>query len=126
RLGYWELELAALLHRLLQRNGVRVLNDPARVRQRYALLRLLKQRGLNDFDAWLPDHGQWPERYPVFLRTIASHRGPLSELLHNRAEAEAALADHLAAGHPRKDLMFVEYCAEPNADGVFRKLSVYR
>jgi hypothetical protein len=126
RLSYWELELAARLYRQLKSSGVRVFNDPARVRQRYALLRTLKDRGLNRFDVWLPDHGQEPDRFPVFLRTQSAHRGPLTDLLQNSEAARSALSDAIAQGHARKDLMFVEYCAEPTETGVFRKLSVFK
>lgn len=126
RLSYWELELAARLYRCLQSSGVRVLNDPARVRQRYALLRELKDRGLNSFDVWLPDHGQTPDKFPVFLRTQSAHRGPLTDLIHNIEDARSALSEAMAQGHARKDLMFVEYCAEPSQTGVFRKLSVFK
>ncbi len=126
RLGYWELELAGRLHAHLRSAGLRVLNDPARVRQRYALLRLLRDLGRNRFNAWLPDHGEAPDVFPVFLRTQAAHRGPLTDLLHTPGEADAALGEAIAQGYARKDLMFVEYCAEPNAQGVFRKLSCYR
>jgi hypothetical protein len=126
RLSFWELELAGRLYACLRKAGLRVLNDPARVRQRYALLRLLKDCGRNRFNAWLPDHGEAPDAFPVFLRTQAAHRGPLTDLLHSSAEAEAALRNAMAEGYARKDLMFVEYCAEPNAEGVFRKLSCFR
>jgi len=126
RLSYWELELAGRLHAWLRGAGLHVLNDPARVRQRYPLLRLLKACGRNRFDSWLPDHGQAPDVFPVFLRTQSAHRGTLTGLLHTTAEADAALQDALAQGYARKDLMFVEYCAEPNDAGVFRKLSCFR
>src|SRR5689334_8264811 len=47
RLGYWDLELAARVHRRLQAAGAKVLNDPARVKMRDALLRALYAAGLN-------------------------------------------------------------------------------
>jgi hypothetical protein len=34
--------------------------------------------------------------------------------------------DALAAGYPESLLLIVEYCAEPLADGLFRKLAAYR
>jgi hypothetical protein len=77
RLGFWELELASRLYRVLKAAGLRVLNDPGRVRQRLSLLRELKQKGINRFDAWQADDSSRSARYPVFLRTQSAHRGNL-------------------------------------------------
>lgn len=126
RLHYWELELAAHLYRQLSAAGLRTLNDPARVSQRFKLLRQLKSCGINDFDVWsLNDIGK-PTRYPVFLRTASAHRGVLTSLLENDQALERALAEALVLGVPERELMAVEYCAEPLAPGLFRKLSVFR
>ena len=43
----WELELTAELYRALVRAGQKVLNDPAQVLQRFALVRRLKDEGLS-------------------------------------------------------------------------------
>jgi hypothetical protein len=126
RLGFYELELAADLFRLLERGGCRVLNDPARMFGRYALLHRLHAEGTNSFRAWRLDEGALPDRYPVFLRTIAAHRGALTSLLHNESEARTAADEAMGGGYPIGDLMFVEYCAEADADGMFWKHSVYR
>jgi hypothetical protein len=126
RLGFWELELSARLHRQLTASGLRSLNDPARVRQRLALLRRLKDEGLNDFDVIPVDQHQRPSRFPVFLRTQSAHRGVLSGLLFAQDEVDRAVDAALAEGVPRKELILVEYCAEPIREGLFRKLSVYR
>ena len=128
RLGYWELELASHTYRELAAAGLKVLNDPARASQRYRLLRILKTAGLNDFDAWslndvpLPA----PEQYPVFLRTASAHRGVLSGLLQNAHELQSAVAEAVRRGLPARELLVVQYCAQPVAPGLFRKLSVYR
>ena len=125
RLGYWDLELAADLYRQLGRAGCRVLNDPARVLQRYALLNRLLSLGINDFAAWRADEGVLPDRFPVFLRTQSAHRGVLSELLHSPAEAEEALERAIGDAYPLRDLMFVEYRAQAT-DGLFWKHTVFR
>ena len=90
RLSAWDLELAARAARALQAGGARVLNDPARVLQRYALLRKLHTAGINGFQAWSLDHDGEPERYPVFLRTASAHRGPLTDLLHDAGAVRVA------------------------------------
>lgn len=126
RLGFWELELAARLYRTLKAAGLRVLNDPAHVRQRFSLLRELHHRGLNRFGVWSADDSSRPPRYPVFLRTQSAHRGPLSDLLHDEDAVQAAIARTTARGIPLRELMLVEYCAEPIAGDLFRKLATFR
>jgi hypothetical protein len=126
RLSFWQLELAAHLYRQLASAGCRVLNDPARSLQRLGLLRRLRAEGLNSFTAWPAEDAPEIDRFPVFLRTQSAHRGVLSDLLGSREALAGALDDLLDRGFPLKDLMIVEYCAEPVRDDLFRKLSVYR
>ncbi|HEY3146124.1 MAG TPA: hypothetical protein VGJ75_07225 [Dongiaceae bacterium] len=126
RLNFWELELAARHHRNLIGAGQRVLNDPATVAQRFSLLRRLHRAGFNRFNVWSVEAEEWPERYPVFLRTQSAHRGTLTDLIPDRAGLEREIAAALAKGRPRRELMIVEYCAEPVREGLFRKLAMYR
>jgi hypothetical protein len=126
RLGAWDLELAAAVHRCLAQAGVPVLNDPARVKTRFALLRALHEAGINDFNAYRLDEGLWPGRYPVFLRRSAGHRAPLSDLLEDRDALERAVEQALDAGVPASSLLVVEYAGEPVAPGHFRKLAMHR
>lgn len=126
RLGFWELEMAARLFRKLRDHGMRVLNDPARVAQRFGLLSRLHRAGINRFRVWRADDAGAVDAWPVFLRTESAHRGPLSDLLHTPRELDAAIADALEHGIPEKELMIVEYCAPPATDGVVRKLAMFR
>lgn len=126
RLDFWQTELAAKTYRFLKSNGVRVFNDPARALQRFALLKRLHAEGLNKFRVWDAAGDPLPDLYPVFLRTRHAHRGALSELLHSREEAEAELERLVEKGYGVQDLMFVEYCAQPLEDGLFRKLAAFR
>jgi hypothetical protein len=128
RLNFWELELAARVYRLLAQAGLKVLNDPASVRQRFSLLRRLRELGLNRFDAWRVDDvaRPRPEHYPVFLRTASAHRGNLTDLLGTRQELDAAIADALAQGIPQSELIVIQYCAQPARPGVFRKMAIFR
>jgi hypothetical protein len=75
---------------------------------------------------WNIEDEEWPERYPVFLRTQAAHRGALTELVLDRLALEREIAAALAKGRPRRELMIVEYCAEPVREGLFRKLAMFR
>lgn len=126
RLHPWELELAGRLHKQLRAAGAKVLNDPARVRQRFSLLRTLKERGVNDFDVWRVEDTRRPDRYPVFLRREWGHRGAISDLLHDEEQARSAVEAAVARGIPARDLLLVEYRAEPVREGLFRKLGAYR
>lgn len=126
RLGAWDLELAGAVHRCLVRAGVPVLNDPARVKTRFALLRALHAAGINDFNAYRLDEGLWPQRYPVFLRRSAGHRPPLSDLLPDRDALERAIEESLGRGVPASSMLVVEYAGQPVAPGLYRKLAMHR
>lgn len=126
RLSFFQLELAGHLYRQLAEAGCRVLNDPARALHRLELLQSLFRSQLNTYKAWTAAEVSEVDRFPVFIRKIRAHRGVLTELIHDRAALSAALDGLLVAGMPASDLMIAEYAAEPNADGVFRKLSVYK
>jgi hypothetical protein len=126
RLSSWDLERAAYLYRELSAAGCRVLNDPARARQRFDLLRTLNDRKINRFNVWRVEDSELPDRFPVFLRTQSAHRGPISDLLGSTEEVAGAVNQALHEGFPRKELMLVEYCAEPFRGNLFRKLAAFR
>lgn len=126
RLSASDLELAALLYRSLAAAGLPVLNDPARVKTRFALLRALHEAGINQFNAYRVDEGLRPVRYPVFLRRAAGHGRPLSDLLESWQALERARDAALAQGVPESSLLIVEYAAEPVLPGVFRRLALSR
>lgn len=126
RLGFWELELAARVYRSLRSHGMRVLNDPARAAHRFDLLSRLHERGLNRFKVWRAGQAATVDRWPVFLRTESAHRGPLGGLIDSPSALAHELANAVDAGHPMRDLMIVEYCAEPVREGLFRKHAIFR
>lgn len=128
RLNFWELELAGRLYRQLQHAGCRVLNDPATVRLRFSLLRALRRSGFNRFDAWRVEDRDRPaaDHYPVFLRTESAHRGNLTDLLHDEAAVDTAVQDALKTGIPMRELILVQYCAQPTEQGYFCKYATFR
>lgn len=127
RLSPSELEAASLLTQHLQGQGMKVLNHPGRFLNRAGLIRTLYASGVNSYTCHLPAFGEWPTRYPVFLRTMAGHRGVLSDLLTDRSACAAALHDAIQKGHPAMDLAFVEFAGAPTPEtGHYRKLSAYR
>lgn len=126
RLNFWQLELAALTYRELKKAGCRVLNDPARALQRLQLLRALYKAGVNSFKAWSAYEIEKVDRFPVFIRTIASHRGVIGDLLIDKQALNIAIEAAIEDGYPLSDLMIIEYRAEAEEKGFFRKRSVYR
>ena len=126
RLGFWMLELSAHLYRAMQQKGWPVYNDPGRFLDRYALLKTLHVKKLNQFNVWKPAYQEWPDRFPVFLRTCRAHRGVIGDLLVSMEDCQKALEAALAEGYALSDLIFVEYCAQPIAEGLYRKLSAFR
>lgn len=126
RLTFWQTELAALVYRALKSAGIPVMNDPAQVLHRLPLLKTLLRNGVNKFQVWDCACDPEPDRFPVFLRTRGAHRGTLTDLLNSAEEATAAKTKALEDGYGLQDLMFVEYCAEPLENGVFRKWAAYK
>lgn len=126
RLSPWDLELAAHVYRNLAGRGARVLNDPATALSRFELLKSLRQHGINRFTVWRADEAAAVDRWPVFVRTDAAHRGALTDLIHTPGDLQQAIGKMIAAGHPARDLMIVEYCAQPLREGLFRKHAAFR
>ncbi len=126
RLGAWELELAAIVYRVLKQAGAPVINDPAKVKTRYCLLKALHCDGLNAFQVYRPSLGELPELYPVFVRRDHFHSGVLSELIEDEKSLREALEKISNDGIPDSNLMVVEYAAEPTREGLFQKHAVYR
>lgn len=128
RLTSYEIQAAAVVARELRQTApeARVLNRPALVLERFALLRKLAVDGHNDFSAYRIDSGEMPRRYPVFVRLEDDCQKPDTPLLHSESEFINAIDALRAAGIPTKRRIAVEYCAEPDADGLFRKYGVFR
>ena len=126
RLGFFQLELAANIYRVLEAAGCPVLNDPARVLHRLAFLQRLHRLGINSFKAWPASDADLVDRFPIFLRTASAHRGVLTDLIADTDTLADALEETVQRGFPLNDLMIVEYCAQPIRDDVYRKLAVYR
>jgi hypothetical protein len=126
RLAPAALAQASTLFGQLRTAGVRVLNDPARIRSRWGLLRALHDQGINRANAYRFDENVRPRRWPVFIGVEGDHRFPITELLHSWEEVERAAETAMQKGRPRSALIVAEYNAEPLRPGIFRKLSVFR
>ncbi len=127
RLSDAELVVAAEIASAMEgAEGFRVLNHPARVRTRYALLRALHQRGLNLFDAYRADGLPRPGRFPVFVRAEAEHEPALTALLPDQPSLDLALAGLVARGRPLRGLVVIEYCAQEARPGIWRRFGTFR
>jgi hypothetical protein len=126
RLSFWELELAGRYYEEMRKAGWRVLNKPASVKQRFSLLRSLYRARINAFNVYRPSLGEWPERYPVFVRRDSFHDGTLTDLIHDRPSLEHAIRELLDQGIPASNTMVVEYAAEPKYEDIFVKYTLYR
>lgn len=128
RLSRYEREIAGNFARALRRAApaARLLNDPVAALDRVPLLAALQRAGINDFGAVRLDAGQRPQRFPVFIRTEDGHFGPESDLLHDDAALDAALAELGARGLPLCGRIAVGYAAQPHGDGRFRRYSAYK
>jgi hypothetical protein len=126
RLNHWELHLAATAFNAISASGWQPLNNPAQVRQRYALLRRLQEAGINDFGVYRVETGEMPQKYPVFLRNENGHTGPLTELISDRDQLMRAIEALVGAGQAEHHLIIVEYVAAPLRPNLFRKYAMYR
>jgi tetratricopeptide (TPR) repeat protein len=126
RLSSGDLIRASRLYCRLAEGGCRVLNDPAEVKTRFALLRALHDSGENPINAYRVDEGVAPRRFPVFVRVADDHLDPLTDLIHDEATLARAIKAAVASGIPRSALIVIEYAAEPVRPGLYRKLSVFR
>jgi len=126
RLSHGDLEHAGRLYLELKAAGLRVFNNPAIVKTRYALLRALHVAGLNDFNAYRMDELDRRVRYPVFLRNEHGHSGPLTDLLPTSDALRQAIDSAIAGGTPAAHLLAIEYAGEPVAPGLYRKLAAFR
>jgi hypothetical protein len=128
RLDAAQMELASALYRTLSSadRSLHVLNDPAKVLRREALLRELHRRGLNPFAVYRVGDDFGSMKFPVFLRQVNSHDGSMTDLLKSREELDRELEAARGKGVPADDLLIVEYCPTADSHGVFRKYSAFR
>lgn len=120
---------AALLHRFLREEAgtpMPCLNHPRGSATRFALLRTLREAGINDFNAYRLDEADRVERFPVFLRHERGHQAPLTPLLTSPEELRLQIGRVLARERDHSDIIVVEFCNKPGADGRYRKYGAYR
>ena len=127
RLSASELFYAAEVYQAASAGGLHCLNDPAKVRQRYALLQALYSVGYNPFAVYRAEASPRPKRFPVFIRNEADHgRIKVSELIKDQAVLDEALRALECSAIPLRFMIVIEFCAAPIAPGVWRKFGTFR
>jgi len=127
RLGGYEVDAAAEIARCVAHAApsARISNPPHRVLNRYALLRRLRERGVNRFDVWRLDEERVPTAYPVFLRREHDALGPESALLGDESAYRAAVAALQASGRGLTGRIAVQYVPSADRAGMFRKYGAF-
>ncbi len=125
RLATWETRIAAERYRKLKQAGMRCLNDPARVMNRFELLRKLFRKKFNPFNVYQAALRPKPKKFPVFVRS-EEHRRVGDDLIPDQAALDRKLRSLRAQGNALRDLIVVEFATEPIAPGVWRRLGTFR
>jgi hypothetical protein len=126
RLSDSQLTTAAGLYRALRDAGIPCLNDPAKVMGRYQLLYNLFEEGINPFTVYRADARPRPSRFPVFVRFEADHDGPMSALIKDQDELDDYFRKLVDSGRPLRGLVVIEYAAEAEPGGIWRKTGTFR
>ncbi|MFB9994473.1 hypothetical protein ACFFLM_21180 [Deinococcus oregonensis] len=132
RLSAAELSQAAWLWQQLTLcgNGVRLLNHPTQVKQRFELLRTLHTRGSNDFDVYRLDEHRTPMRFPVFVRSERQHNAVSSGLIPDALALEEFLQEWRGvgdkAGQSIGDSIITEFCGEADERGLYRRYAAFK
>lgn len=105
---------------------LRVLNSPDVGLRRLPVSQRLHDAGINDFRVL--EIGAIPDdlRFPVFVRRLDDHKGPLTGLLRSREELTAALAGLVKGNASDADLGVIEYIDTRDDLGRHQKLSYFR
>jgi hypothetical protein len=106
--------------------NVPILNHPATVLERFALLRRLHIRGLNPVEVSRLEQDERPTRYPVFIRMEDGFWGPETKLLENSRQLEEAIAVLQGSAKPMKRRIAVSFEADRDPNGYYRKYGAFR
>jgi hypothetical protein len=104
----------------------KILNHPCYACERYALLKRLHARGLNQVEVTRLEDTDRPSRYPVFIRLEDGAWGPDTDLIENEEGFLQALSDLAANGQTSKRRVAVSFEGTQDKDGYFRKYGAFR
>ena len=126
RLRHYELTAAAGIYRQLRNQGIRVLNDPAKARQRFDLLHCLAEAGINGFRAYKAAIRPKPKRFPVFVKCESNHVQDFPSLIPDQESLDRSLGEIEDAGTSLRDLLVIEFANTPVREGVYLRKTIYR
>ncbi|MGA2400415.1 MAG: hypothetical protein ABSG91_01770 [Syntrophobacteraceae bacterium] len=106
-------------------SAVRLLNSPAHTMRRYDVLRTLYEHGINDFNVYRWSDGEWPLKYPVFLRYDNDHAVLSTVLISSREILDYALRHLEESGGLSEHLLITEFCDTADRHGIYRKYSAF-
>lgn len=126
RLSDESLTKAEAVRTILAESGsaVRILNSPAHTMRRYDVLRTLYENGINDFQTYRWSDGEWPLKYPVFLRYENVH-AVLSPIIGSREILDYTLNQLEMNGGLSERLLITEFCDTADRNGIYRKYSAF-
>lgn len=126
RLAPWELRGAGELYCALTEQGLRCLNNPARVMSRVELLRALHAVGINPFDVVRAEERPKPMRFPVLLRHEDDHKPPLPNLIESQEDLDSSLEHLRQTGVPLRGILVIEFCGQPYSGTLWHKWGTFR
>lgn len=106
---------------------IRLMNHPVQALGRYDLLKVLHEKGINDFRGYtISELENVNPQFPVFIREARRHTGSLSELLYDFKTLKASISGLKDNGFAINDLLVVEYCHTADDNGLFKKYSALK
>ena len=100
-------------------------NDPKKIIYRYDLLKILFQKGINQFDVHKLDSDFSKIRFPVFIRDSSNHLGSASRLIKNQKELKTSLFHNIYPRGPilENKAIIIEYINTRNNKGYYNSYS---
>lgn len=123
-----EMEAAARIANAANESnlGIKVLNHPNDIKQRYELLKTLKKNKKSPIDVLRLDEAEEPKFYPFFIRAEDGSWASDSDLIHNKNEYKIALNSLAKIGKPLKGRIATSYHGKRDKAGYFRKYGAFR
>ncbi|WP_165615037.1 hypothetical protein [Yoonia tamlensis] len=127
-LSDFELDAACAIAASVENRGApsRVLNDPRKAKERFALLSHLFETGQNTVEVTRLQSDQRPTRYPLFIRFENGCLRPDFEMISSASELDAAIIDLTNSGRTLRGRMTASFETATDADGLYRKYGAFR
>jgi hypothetical protein len=103
-----------------------IINHPNRVLTRYRLLTQLWEDGINQFRVYSQMERVGLMQFPVFVRRIHDHSGPLTDLIPSEEELIDRMHSLCISGQDPNQLITIEFCDTQSDDQLYRKYSAFR